>query len=174
MVKTVVTGRLRVWLLLAASDERFLGIILQRELADLGVQRLEIHWWGSLRRRLAKDAGRALEQLVLPVGDLVGVDVELLGELCQRLVAANGGQRDPSLERWGVVTSRPSGHFLLRLLGPAARSQEQIVPLIPLPRFLGPPLIPAVANGSHPLFYRVAQGILRGAVVSTVRNGGSI
>jgi hypothetical protein len=120
----------------ARLDERaFQKIILQRELANLGVQRLEIDWRLPLRRRLAEDRGGALQELVLPVGDLVGVDVELLGKLRQRLVVANCGQRDLRLERRGMVTSRPSAHSLLRFLGPAARSQEQIVHLSRCPDF---------------------------------------
>jgi hypothetical protein len=82
-------------------------------------------------------AARALEQLVLPVGDLVGVQIEPLGEFGQRLVAANGGQRNARLERRGVVTSGPSAHSVLRFLGPPARSQEQIVHLSRCPDFRG-------------------------------------
>ena len=67
-------------------------------------------------------AARSRSCTVLPVGDLVGVDVELLGELCQRLVAADGGERNSRLERLGMVTWGPSAHSLLRFLGPPARS----------------------------------------------------
>jgi hypothetical protein len=62
-------------------------IILQRELADLGVQVPQVQ-----RRRSGrfgpKHAGCAIEQLVLPVVDLVGMHVVHLGQFGQRLVAS--------------------------------------------------------------------------------------
>ena len=76
----------------------FQKIILQCQLADLGVQHLQIDR-GLIRSQLAAEhIGRLGQQLVLPVGDLVGVYVMLLCQLGQRLVAPNGGQRYLGLE----------------------------------------------------------------------------
>jgi hypothetical protein len=39
----------------------------------------------------AEHSRRALQKLRLPLGDLVGMNVELLSQLGQRLVASDGG-----------------------------------------------------------------------------------
>ena len=61
-------------------------IILQRQPTDLGVQLTQVHRWR--RSCIGPDhAGRAREELVLPVHDLVGVHVMQLGQLGQRALA---------------------------------------------------------------------------------------
>jgi len=44
---------------------------------------------------ITEDRRRALQQLAAPLRDLVRVDVELLGQLRQRLVALDGRYRHP-------------------------------------------------------------------------------
>jgi len=81
-------------------DERaFQKIILQRQLPDLGVQYLQVDGRLIGPRLAAEHVGRLGQQLVLSVGDLVGVHVVLLRQLGQRLVASNGGHRHLGLER---------------------------------------------------------------------------
>ena len=59
------------------------------ELAELGVQLLQVN--RRRRSRLGTEhAGCAFEQLVLPVNDLIGVEVVQLGSLGQRLLASDG------------------------------------------------------------------------------------
>src|SRR5688572_8442289 len=60
-------------------------------LADLGVQGLEVRPGFLRARRLrAEHAGGALEQLLLPIRNLVGVHVVQLRQLGQRLLASHG------------------------------------------------------------------------------------
>ena len=56
-------------------------------------------------------SGGALK-LSLPRGDLIGVDVELLGQLRQRPIALDGGKRHLCLEGRCVVPARSSAHAL--------------------------------------------------------------
>ena len=65
--------------------------LLDSLLADLGVKRLEVD--RRLGRLGAEHVGRALEQLVLPVGDLIRMHIVQFRELGQRLVAAHGVER---------------------------------------------------------------------------------
>lgn len=63
---------------------RRIKIILQRQLPDLRVQRLQVDRW--LARRLARCAeyiSRTLLKLSLPFGDLVRMYIELLGQFGQ-------------------------------------------------------------------------------------------
>jgi len=48
--------------------------------------------------RCRKHFGSTLQQLGMPLADLIGWTLKLLGQLDQRLVAANGGQRHLRLE----------------------------------------------------------------------------
>ena len=66
----------------AGLDERaFQKIILQRQLADLGVQCIQVDRRLHGRLLTAEHVGRSREPLVLPVGDLVGMHVMLLRQL---------------------------------------------------------------------------------------------
>jgi hypothetical protein len=78
-------------------------------LPNLGVQLLQIHR-GRRRRIGSEHAGRAVEQLVLPIHNLVGVHVVHLGQLGQRLVASNGVQGHLGLENRRVVAPRSLAH----------------------------------------------------------------
>jgi hypothetical protein len=73
-------------------------IVLQRKLADLGVQRGQIDRLARLRSG-AKGVGRVFEQLPPPLGDLVGMPLEMLGQLGQGLGFAQGRQSYLGLER---------------------------------------------------------------------------
>src|SRR5919107_3035551 len=76
------------------------------------MQHRQVHRWtltvaAALR---AKQPGCPVEQLRLPLGDLVGVNVELLCQLGQRLVASDGGQSHLRLEGRCVVPAWSSCH----------------------------------------------------------------
>src|SRR2546421_97115 len=77
-----------------ATERAGQKIILQRQLADL---RLHILHTRALRlsflRRRQEHAHRTVEQLRLPLHDLTGMDIELLRQLGQGLVALERGQR---------------------------------------------------------------------------------
>ena len=60
------------------------------------MQRLQVDRRLWRRMLTAEDVGRSVEQLVLSVGDLVGMHVMLLRQFGQRLVASNGGNKAPS------------------------------------------------------------------------------
>src|SRR3954452_24381686 len=64
-------------------------------------------------RLRAEHPSRPVEKLRLPLGDLVGMNVELLCQLGQRLVASNGGQSHLRLESRCVVPARSFGHRLV-------------------------------------------------------------
>ena len=64
------------------GERAFQKIILQRQFADLGVERFQID--GGLSRvalLLAEHAGRAFEKLALPRRDLVRMNIELLRQI---------------------------------------------------------------------------------------------
>jgi DNA replication protein DnaC len=56
-------------------------IVVQRQLADLGVQHLQIHRRRCLSRSAAEQPGRPVKHLSLPCRDLVGVNILLLRQL---------------------------------------------------------------------------------------------
>jgi hypothetical protein len=60
-------------------------IVLQRQLSDLGMQRLHVDSWlrGSLAAAGTEHIGCPFLELRLPRCDLIGVDVELLRKLSQ-------------------------------------------------------------------------------------------
>jgi hypothetical protein len=76
-----------------------LPFVLQGQLADLRVQRLEVRPGVPLVAGRREYLGGTRQQLRAPLADLVWVDLELLRQLDQRLVAADGGQRHLRLER---------------------------------------------------------------------------
>ncbi len=89
-------------------------IVRQRQLSDLRMQGLHID--GRLRlglRGLAEHAGRALKQLVAPLLDLVRMDIEILRQLNQGLLALDSGNRHFRLKGRAVVPARSSSHGLL-------------------------------------------------------------
>jgi len=80
-------------------------IVLQRQLADLRVQRFEINRPCRLlgRRAGPEHSGGTLKQMRLPRRDLVRVDVIQVRQLSQRLLALDGRQRHLRLEGRVVV-----------------------------------------------------------------------
>ena len=70
-------------------------------LADLSLQKIDLGFDGSLRRNAAlEDARRTIQQLLLPVVDLVRVDEVVIDDA--------GGTRKPNcLVRGGVRSSPP-------------------------------------------------------------------
>src|SRR5436190_5062197 len=89
-------------------------IIFDLQLADLPVQKIDLGLiGGSLRRRAAvEDAHRTIQQLLLPVVDLVRVDPEMHRQLGDGPVALDCRQRHLRLERRTVLLPCPL-HILL-------------------------------------------------------------
>src|SRR5436309_3103307 len=89
-------------------------IIFDLQLADLPVQMIDLRLIaGSLRRTTTlEDACRTVQQLLLPVVDLVRVDPELPSQLGDGPVAPDGRQRHLRLEHRAVLLPCPL-HVLL-------------------------------------------------------------
>ena len=86
------------------GERAFQKIILQRQLPDLGVQRLQIHWRRArLALLLTENARRSFEKLGFPLRDLIGVNVELLRQFGQRLLALQSRKGHFRLEGRCVV-----------------------------------------------------------------------
>ena len=66
----------------------------------------------GLGSAVPENAGGAFEKLTLPLRDLVGVDIELLRQLGQRLLALDRGQRHFRLEARCVVPTRALRHLI--------------------------------------------------------------
>lgn len=73
---------------------------------DLGVQRCQIDRL-YLRDLAVKCGGRVLKQLLASLCDLVGMQAELFGHLCLRLVSAQSGQGHLGLERQRMRVAGP-------------------------------------------------------------------
>src|SRR3954466_7073977 len=84
-------------------------IIFDLQLADLPVQKIDLRFiGGSLRRHAAlEDAHRTIQQLLLPVVDLVRVDPEMHRQLGDGPVALDCRQRHLRLERRTVLLPCP-------------------------------------------------------------------
>lgn len=67
-------------------------IILKRQLSDLRMQGLHVdpRFWFGLRS-VPKNTSRTLKQLIAPLLDLVRINVEILCQLDQRLLALDRG-----------------------------------------------------------------------------------
>ena len=88
------------------------------------------------RRRFGPEhAGRAFEQLALPVVDLVKVHVVQLGQFGQRLLPSNGVQGHLGLEDRRVISPRSLAHGSFCFPRRRARSVSQSVHLSPCPDF---------------------------------------
>src|SRR4051794_13468210 len=76
------------------------------------MQRLHVDGWrGRVRSRLRPEhPSRPLQELSLPGRDLVGMDIELLGQFSQRLLALHGGQSHLRFESRRVVPAGSSAH----------------------------------------------------------------
>ena len=81
------------------AERSFQKIVLQCQLSDLGMQRLQIHGrCFSTRRPGTEDAGGTLEQLPPPGRNLVGMHIEKLRQIGQRPVTLDGGQSHPRIK----------------------------------------------------------------------------
>src|SRR5215213_6081919 len=78
------------------------------------MQRFHVDGWrGRVRSRLRPEhPGRPVQELSLPGRDLVGMNVKLLRQFGQRLLAPHGGQGHLRLEIRRVVPARSSAHRL--------------------------------------------------------------
>src|ERR1700730_17862309 len=74
----------------------------------------QIHGWrGGIGTSLSPEyPDSSFEQLHLPLGDLIGMDVELLGQFGQRLLALDRSQSHFSLESRRVVPAWSFAHCL--------------------------------------------------------------
>ena len=127
------------------------------------MERLQIRsvrWWvGS-----TKDVRSSGQQLLLPVGDLRGMDTELLSQLGERLVAFEDGQGDLRLEGGSVIPFRPL-HCLAPLCG--HHSMAFVKPGYPLPH-CGNSGAPSLLRGNSRILWNLlnACGALRGMVLA--------
>lgn len=96
-------------------------------MADLGVQVLQVASGLGNGAAGAEHVGRALQQLAPPLGHLVGVNVVLLRDLGDRLVALDGVQGHLGLERRRVVATGSSAHLSAPDLGLYPRPAEQLI-----------------------------------------------
>src|SRR5215218_10195671 len=75
------------------------------------MQRLHVHWRVRRSGLLgSKHVGRPVEELGLPLGDLVGMHIELLGQFGQGLLALHSGQGHFGLESRRVIAARSLAH----------------------------------------------------------------
>src|SRR5438105_2413695 len=127
-------------------------IVFDLQLADLPVQKIDLRFiGGSLRRRATlEDAHRTIQQLLLPVVDLVRVHPKMRRQLGDGPVAPDGRHRHLRLEPRAVLLPCPL-HVLLprypRFLGAGLHLSH-------LSHFRGPPqfagiltLVPMLAYG---------------------------
>jgi hypothetical protein len=79
-------------------------IILQRQLSDLGMQRLHVdHRHQFSLRSIAEYPGRAFQQLVTPLLDLIRMDVKVLRQLDQSSFTLDSGYSYFRLEGRAVL-----------------------------------------------------------------------
>jgi len=81
-------------------------------------------------------------QLLLPVLDLIGVNVEVLGELGQGSVPSHGCHRYLRLETRRMIASFPLGHLLLLFLDGNVVQKIPLSSVDQLSNRWGPPLPP--------------------------------
>src|SRR4051812_13896834 len=74
------------------------------------MQRLHVDGRRSRFRLRAEHPGRPLQELSLPGRDLVGMNIELLRQLSQRLLAPHGSQGHLRFESRRVVPAWSSAH----------------------------------------------------------------
>ncbi len=87
--------------------------VLKRQFADLRVQALQIDVRSCrLAFVLAEHPSRAVEKLGFPLGNLIGMDVELLRQFGECLLPLHGGQSHLRLEGCCVVPARSLAHGL--------------------------------------------------------------
>src|ERR1019366_4568074 len=92
-------------------------------------------WRGRFGVSLTSEyPGSPFEQLRLPLGDLVGMDIELLHQFDHRLLALDRGQSHFRLEgRWSFAHCLSCSTAILAV-------EQAETPLMPLSKFVGPPL----------------------------------
>src|SRR5712671_505185 len=96
------------------AERAFQKIVLERQLADLGMKGFQIDGWRSgFGTSLSPEyPGRPFKELRLPLGDLVGMDIELLRQIGQRLLAFDRGQSHFRLEGRCVAPACSLAHRL--------------------------------------------------------------
>ena len=90
-----------------SARARWTKIAFHGQLPNLGVQLLDalLRILGQ-RMTVGEQFGGVLEKLLLPSGDLRGMDLMLLRQFGQRLIAADRLQGDLGLEGGGMVSTR--------------------------------------------------------------------
>src|ERR1035438_8752434 len=97
-------------------------------------------WRGRFGVSLTSEyPGSPFEQLRLPLGDLVGMDIELLHQFGKRLLALDRGQSHFRLEGRCMVPAWSFAHCLSCSTAILAVLKAE-TPLMPLSKFVGPPL----------------------------------
>lgn len=117
-------------------------IVHQRPFVNLCVERLYVNCrFNHLAPRLtAEYTGSHFQELTTPLCNLIGVNVKLLRQLGQRLLALNGGQGHLRLECRAVGSGGVACSFLL-LSHDHHRRRQAENPLIELYSFAKPPLV---------------------------------
>ena len=138
-------------------------IVLQGQLADLGVQHLQIHRRRCLSRSTAEQSGSSLKHLTLPRCDLVGVNVILLRQFGQRLSALMAASATFALKAALCVR-----RALLVIVTPDmrhSRRSRQIFHLSVCPNLPGHVCYPHVAKPFKPvdLIHEAAKAITAAA-----------
>jgi hypothetical protein len=121
-----------------ALPSAFQKIVDQRQFSDLRMQGLDVDG-GRLRlwsRLGAEHPDSPFQKLVTPLLNLVGVDVELLSQFRQRLLALDCSQRRLRLECRGVVPACSSCHVGSCSQRILRRSQAEtpLIPAVQIPR----------------------------------------
>ena len=122
-----------------ATERAGQKIILQRQLTDLGMQRLQIRFTLALLRNAGKYVRGPFQQLAVPLRDLIRMHIQLLRQRRKGLITLEGGNRHLRLERDRVVSTGTS-HALCSfgLHKPIVAETS----LIPVSGFPGPALLP--------------------------------
>ena len=94
---------------------------------------------------LSENARRAFQQLALPIGDLVGMDIELLRQFGQRFLALDRGQRHLGLECRRMRPAASLRHPMLLIRSENPRRSQAENPLNLLSEFAGPALCMIIA-----------------------------
>ena len=106
------------------------------------MRRLQIHRRRtSLALLLPKNAGRLSENLGFPLRELIGMNIELLSQLGQRLLAFQGGQSRFCLEGRGVVPRVSASSSRLLIRSDHARRCQAENPLMLLSKYARPALL---------------------------------
>src|SRR5919206_3212418 len=107
------------------------------------MKRLHVDSWRGRLRLRTKHPGSPFQELSLPGRDLVGMQIELLGEFGQRLLPPHGSQGHLCLEGRRMVPARSFAHRLSCSAAILAAVRQKLHSA-PLSKFPEPPLFTVV------------------------------